>query len=526
MQIEVVCIGTDLYGPLESAIRTLNGIQDEFVFRTAPESMRADPREFVRNEYRKDELFGELDRYRQRRAANDLFILGFVDRPIEGNIFGSHDKSVRAAVATVWEHKRYASDIKRFCSYYLLRYVLSFCNFSVKSHEKEADKNCYFHRKTKKKEIGLSMNAGRLCDDCRRELQLSASQSKAFRIIATYIQGAYPHALVMKGGGIKGLAYAGALEELEKHFTFDLHVGTSAGAIAAVLLASGATAAELKAKLSDTKFSAFLDWCWRWPINLLRGGLHRGDAIQDWVVKQLRSKITKQGNIELANLPRRAILYACSSGRGTVVFDSQGKRKETEIGFAVRSSMSIPFFFVPQEFEGYSIYDGGLRHNFPVSRFVDDHPNKLFIALYLQSSAEPKKRFFRAVEVFDVWMEGDERELVDTYAEGVAVIDPSPVKTTDFALSRIEKELLLNAGRLAALQLIRRRDMENAPSDKEIQDLSETVRKLRTSAVRLRLVRRVFKIIVFALLLGLLLHGYSADWHYNMWNAFRRIVNW
>ncbi|HQX48539.1 MAG TPA: patatin-like phospholipase family protein, partial [Planctomycetaceae bacterium] len=56
---------------------------------------------------------------------------------------------------------------------------------------------------------------------------------------------AAPHALVMKGGGIKGLAYVGALEILARKYEFNWFVGTSAGAITAILLGAGYTAGEL-----------------------------------------------------------------------------------------------------------------------------------------------------------------------------------------------------------------------------------------------------------------------------------------
>jgi hypothetical protein len=36
-------------------------------------------------------------------------------------------------------------------------------------------------------------------------------------------------ALIMKGGGVKGLAFAGAVRELQAHFQFQAFVGTSAG---------------------------------------------------------------------------------------------------------------------------------------------------------------------------------------------------------------------------------------------------------------------------------------------------------
>lgn len=49
-----------------------------------------------------------------------------------------------------------------------------------------------------------------------------------------FVSGDLPYAIVMEGGGVKGLAFVGALMEIEEHFYFDRHVGISAGAIAAV----------------------------------------------------------------------------------------------------------------------------------------------------------------------------------------------------------------------------------------------------------------------------------------------------
>ena len=510
MDIEVLSVGADLYRSIEPAIRDLNAIQKEFVFRVAPERSRKDLEAFVRARYTKSELYEELAKYRgQRQGLDHVFIIAFVNKFLEGNIFGSRNQDARAAIATVHEYDRYVRDIKRFCSYYLLRYALSFCNFEVRSHNRAEDKDCYFHQKIYKKEIALSMKSGHLCDTCRRQLKLTPPQALAFQSIADLIAGKYPHALVMKGGGIKGLAYAGALSELANHFKFDIYVGTSAGAIAAVLLAAGYTPNELEEILGKTRFSGFLDRIWRWPVNLWRGGLHSGDAFRAWIVQQLRGRIPKQGTIELADIPGRAIIYACSPGRGTLVFDSRGKRKETDAGFAVRTSMSIPLFFVPQQLDGFSAYDGGLRHNFPVARFVSDNPNKPFLALYLQP--KEKQRFFRILELYDVWTEGDELEMVDSYAEGVVLIDPEPIGTTEFRLTDDEKKLLIESGRLGAMRLMRRRNMDDSKSDSDIDELANRVAELRASVIRVRGLR--LRRYLAALALAVLIGGYYWDWH-------------
>jgi len=48
-----------------------------------------------------------------------------------------------------------------------------------------------------------------------------------------------PLALIMKGGGIKELAYVGTIEALSQHYRFYWYVGTSAEAVTAVLLGAG-----------------------------------------------------------------------------------------------------------------------------------------------------------------------------------------------------------------------------------------------------------------------------------------------
>jgi predicted acylesterase/phospholipase RssA len=58
--------------------------------------------------------------------------------------------------------------------------------------------------------------------------------------------------LVFEGGGAKGMAFVGALQEFEaRGFTFDRLLGTSTGAITATLLAAGYSAQEMLAALNE-----------------------------------------------------------------------------------------------------------------------------------------------------------------------------------------------------------------------------------------------------------------------------------
>ncbi|MFT6039090.1 MAG: NTE family protein, partial [Candidatus Azotimanducaceae bacterium] len=71
--------------------------------------------------------------------------------------------------------------------------------------------------------------------------------------------------LIFEGGGVKGVAYLGALEALEKKgitAAIDRIGGTSAGAINAVLLGLNYTNDEARDILWGLDFNAFKDDSW------------------------------------------------------------------------------------------------------------------------------------------------------------------------------------------------------------------------------------------------------------------------
>lgn len=68
--------------------------------------------------------------------------------------------------------------------------------------------------------------------------------------------------LIFKGGGVLGIAYAGALTELESRdilHGIERTAGTSAGAITAALVALRYTASEIHEIVKQTDFSSFQD---------------------------------------------------------------------------------------------------------------------------------------------------------------------------------------------------------------------------------------------------------------------------
>jgi len=172
------------------------------------------------------------------------------------------------------------------------------------------------------------------------ELNLDLPNRETLSINTSPVKSSPLKALIMKGGGVKGLAYVGALKVLEKYYSFDWFVGTSAGAIAAALLAAGYSAAELEEILSNKNFLNFLDNKWMAPINLIfYRGFFKARTFTTWIDELLSQKIKSFGPLPLSKLPKRVTVYASRRNERALIFDSEDERKETAASFAVRCSM-------------------------------------------------------------------------------------------------------------------------------------------------------------------------------------------
>ena len=297
--------------------------------------------------------------------------------------------------------------------------------------------------------------------------RLTDNERTALLKMREYVSGDYAYSIIMKGGGIKGLALAGALLELEKYFSFDRHVGTSAGAIAAVLLAANFRPTDLFFKL----------------------GLYPGEAFRLWIADLLTQKLGLMSEVRMEHLDR-AVIYAARAGQGTLTYNSKGPRRETVASFAVRCSMSIPIFFTPTSVDGRRVFDGGLRNNFPLKKFLETFPKAPFIALYLGKPDNRNTRRF-STDLLDIVIDGEERELVDSHPKDVVVIDTSPIGTVDFRLTPEEKDFLVTVGKASALEFLLKRQIDGGPTLEEVQRVCKEADCKRGAIVQQRTVRRV-----------------------------------
>lgn len=303
------------------------------------------------------------------------------------------------------------------------------------------------------------------------------------------------YGLVMNGGGVKGLAFVGALLEFEEtlDIEFTAFGGASAGAISAGVLALGYSPSELEIILSNVPFDAFLrpwsierdqsplepktykpsNWSriksagvwlltplWA-PLRagvfayriLMTSGLYETSPVGDF----LRWLKERKGVLGPSN---KLVVVASSKGpdekSGTRVFVDE----RDWIG-AIRASMAIPIFFKAMQWGEYELVDGGVLDNFPLTKFKENVPEHTAIGMYLYTSqrevrnSDPKSGLVGRVKyLFSLWMSQEEEEKISNHDGLVVRIDVAPIGTVDFGLEAEDKEFLINCGRLAAREFL------------------------------------------------------------------------
>ena len=186
--------------------------------------------------------------------------------------------------------------------------------------------------------------------------------------------------LIFEGGGVKGIAYVGALQVMEQKGILKNITrvgGTSAGAINAVLLALGYTLKETQKILTDMNFNNFMDDSWgvvRDSKRLVEDfGWYKGDFFKGWIGDRIREK-TGNENSTFNELKNRDFLDLYLIGTNlSVGFSEVFSAEHTpriRVMDAVRISMSIPLFFAAVRDMRSDVYvDGGVFNNYPIKLF-------------------------------------------------------------------------------------------------------------------------------------------------------------
>ena len=195
-------------------------------------------------------------------------------------------------------------------------------------------------------------------------------------------------ALVLAGGGARGVAHIGAIEELESQgFEITSVAGTSMGALVGGVYASGHLEPfkEWMRALDKYKVFSLVDFA------LSTEGLVKGDRVME-AMKELVPDM----EIEQMPVPFTAVAADLLTG-SEVVLDKGG------LYDAIRASISIPSVFRPVHREGQVLVDGGTVNPLPLNR-VKRAEGVLLIAVDVSArfGANPAQRANASLNYYKV----------------------------------------------------------------------------------------------------------------------------
>ncbi len=258
--------------------------------------------------------------------------------------------------------------------------------------------------------------------------------------IISFCQAPIYKNLALEGGGLRGIAYAGAFKVLEDNGTMqgiENVAGSSAGAIAGMMISIGYKSNEIDSMLMSLRFQQFNDGrgglIGKYKRIRKKFGIYKGDRYENWLREML---LNKTGNdsltfLQLHEMKMQNNIYKDLFCTGTNISKqrlevfSYKTTPNFPIATAVRISGGVPLYFTPVVLDdslqkiklgdtsSYINYyvDGGMLCNYPISMFDScnhgHHPlscnslvfNKETIGIKLERKEQIKSFLNNSIEI-------------------------------------------------------------------------------------------------------------------------------
>jgi NTE family protein len=294
--------------------------------------------------------------------------------------------------------------------------------------------------------------------------------------------------LAIKGGGVRGIAFVGALKELDAAEIFsgiERVSGTSAGAMLAAMISAGYNVEEIEKLMQSINFKKFEE-----SFNPLavvtHYGMHSGDYILGFTKDFLdRSPRGLNEDSTFADFKKAGCkdlyVFATDLNALSVAEFSFDKTPDVKVAEAVRASMSIPLYFKAWQFPDKNpndhIYvDGGTVFNYPLSffddnRFTKAEVNDESLGLFLQSKTRTEAQFgfdhllHYTRHLFEVLLNSQDVDFDEDhvlYSRSV-IIDDLGILSTDFHLSEDDMTNLMNSGSKATIAYLKQKTVPSIP---------------------------------------------------------------
>ncbi|MFT9848067.1 patatin-like phospholipase family protein [Aneurinibacillus sp. REN35] len=284
---------------------------------------------------------------------------------------------------------------------------------------------------------------------------------------------------VFEGGGVKGIAFVGAIAEFERRgYSFCRVAGTSAGAIIASLVAAGYRADELNELMKGFNYMALqkkqgmarIPCIGTWLNLWIKKGMYSADYLYNWMDAQLAAKKIHT----FGDLPEGALKVIASditAGRLLVLPDDAKQLgllpQSLSVALAVRMSASLPFYFEPVilQKQGVPVYvvDGGILSRFPLWLFEEDSQS-CYPTIGFRLSANYDTKAYKTNTLpeyvnamLKTMMQAHDQRYIDKqHAARTVFIPTEGIPAAKFDITEEERTWLYQSGEAAARQFMTR----------------------------------------------------------------------
>lgn len=276
-------------------------------------------------------------------------------------------------------------------------------------------------------------------------------------------------AVVLSGGGAKGVTHIGVLKALEESgIPIDYIAGTSMGAIIGGLYASGYSPDQMLQIINTDEFTKWIsgkldpkytyffrqgqpDPSWisfkfkydsilqtKLPTNLI------SPIRMDFGFLELFSEASTVSGHDFNKLMVPFRCVAADIGN-----NSQFILKKGDLGTAIRASMTFPFYFKPIRIDGRLLFDGGMYNNFPSDVVMEDFFPDIIIGSKAAANYPPPSDDDALSQLKSMLMEETKFNM---YCDASVLIEPQlkSVGLTDFSYTTA----FIDSGYVSTMRLI------------------------------------------------------------------------
>jgi len=261
--------------------------------------------------------------------------------------------------------------------------------------------------------------------------------------------------ITFSAGGIRGVAYVGALCELVDRGDIELAQftrlhGTSVGALMACLVAIGLSADELLHEVQHFSVDKFTSM--NFSSLMYAWGLDDGSRLREYIAQKLREK-TGNAELTLGQLwhDRGKDLCTCAVNLtlNSVAYFSGRDTPAVRVVDAVAMSMAVPLVFAPVPYEGHMFIDGAFMDSFPTRGCPPASTLCLRLDWSVASNLKSLEQYFSRVAFCALHFAENGAERAQ-HESNTVEIDVGDVSTINYCLPHYMGSHMVAVGRRAA----------------------------------------------------------------------------